>query len=146
MPGPGLDLQASFGDFLRTLETGAEDAAELRLGLRQIKGLAEEAGRRVVDARPASGYSSIQALQEATGLDRRELGALASAGALESLTGHRHQARWAVAGVEKPTPLFTSMDRYEAAPLLRKPTEGQDIVADYQSLGMTLERHPLHLL
>jgi error-prone DNA polymerase len=38
------------------------------------------------------------------------------------------------------------MDRFEASPLLRKPTEGQDIVADYQSLGMTLERHPLHLL
>jgi error-prone DNA polymerase len=139
-----VDINQSHWDC--TLETGAEDAAELRLGLRQVKGLAEEAGRRVVDARPASGYSSIQALQEATGLDRRELGALASAGALESLTGHRHQARWAVAGVEKPTPLFASMDRYEAAPLLRKPTEGQDIVADYQSLGMTLERHPLHLL
>jgi error-prone DNA polymerase len=139
-----VDINQSHWDC--TLETGAEGAAELRLGLRQVKGLAEEAGRRVVDARPASGYSSIQALQEATGLDRRELGALASAGALESLTGHRHQARWAVAGVEKPTPLFASMDRYEAAPLLRKPTEGQDIVADYQSLGMTLERHPLHLL
>jgi len=38
------------------------------------------------------------------------------------------------------------MERYEAAPLLRKPTEGQNIVADYQSLGLTLERHPLHLL
>ena len=30
--------------------------------------------------------------------------------------------------------------------MLRKPSEGQDIVADYQSLGMTLERHPLQLL
>ena len=44
------------------------------------------------------------------------------------------------------TPLLTSMDRYEAAPLLRKPTEGQDIVADYRSTGLTLERHPLCLL
>jgi error-prone DNA polymerase len=30
--------------------------------------------------------------------------------------------------------------------LLKKPTEGQDIVADYQSLGLTLERHPVQLL
>ena len=30
--------------------------------------------------------------------------------------------------------------------MLRKPTEGQDLVADYQSLGMTLGRHPLALL
>ncbi|MGI9272971.1 MAG: error-prone DNA polymerase [Woeseiaceae bacterium] len=139
-----VDINQSHWDC--TLEAGADGAAALRLGLRQIKGLAEEAGRRIIEARPVDGYSSIQMLQEATGLDRRELGALASAGALESLTGHRHQARWAVAGVEKPTPLFASLDRYEAAPLLRKPTEGQNIVADYQSLGMTLERHPLHLL
>jgi error-prone DNA polymerase len=38
------------------------------------------------------------------------------------------------------------MDCYEAVPLLRKPTEGQNIVADYQSLGLTLERHPMRLL
>ena len=129
-----------------TLEKSERGTAALRLGLRQVKGLSEDAGRRVVDARPQSGYRSIQSLVEATGLDRRELGALASAAALESLAGHRHQARWAVAGVEEPTPLFDSMERYEPTPLLRKPTEGQNIVADYKSLGMTLERHPLHLL
>jgi error-prone DNA polymerase len=30
--------------------------------------------------------------------------------------------------------------------MLRKPTEGQDIVADYQSLGLTLGRHPMALV
>lgn len=30
--------------------------------------------------------------------------------------------------------------------MLRPPTEGQDIVADYQSVGLTLRRHPLALL
>ncbi|MGI9247777.1 MAG: OB-fold nucleic acid binding domain-containing protein, partial [Woeseiaceae bacterium] len=58
----------------------------------------------------------------------------------------RYKARWAVSGVEKPMPLFPSMNRYEATPLLRKPTEGQSIVADYQSTGLTLERHPMCLL
>lgn len=43
-------------------------------------------------------------------------------------------------------PLFKSMDRYEPVPLLKKPTEGQNIVADYQSTGLTLERHPMCLL
>jgi error-prone DNA polymerase len=139
-----VDINQSHWDC--TLEADAHGAATLRLGLRQIKGLAEEAGRRAVSVRPGGGYKSIQHLLEATGLDRRELAALASAGALESLAGHRHRARWEVAGVENPTPLFTSMQRYEPAPLLRKPTEGQNIVADYQSIGMTLERHPLYLL
>ena len=51
-----------------------------------------------------------------------------------------------MAGAEKPLPLFPSMARYEPAPLLRTPTEGQNIVADYRSTGLTLERHPLCLL
>jgi error-prone DNA polymerase len=107
--------------------------------------LSEAAGRAIVEAR-TDAYPSIQALQERAGLDRRELNALAAASALKSLAGHRHKARWNVAGVEPPTPLFSSLDRYEAVPMLRKPTEGQDIVADYQSLGLTLGRHPLSLV
>ncbi len=129
-----------------TLEAREDGTAVMRLGLRMIKGLAEEAGQRIVVQRAAEGYSSIQQLLEKASLDRRELAALASASALEVLEGHRHRARWAVAGAEKPTPLLTSMERFEAIPLLRKPTEGQDIVADYQHLGLTLGRHPLRLL
>lgn len=79
-------------------------------------------------------------------MTRRDLDALAAAGALARLEGHRHRARWTVSGVEEPTPLFTSMDRYEAVPMLRRPSEGQDIVADYRSLGLTLGRHPMALL
>lgn len=139
-----VDINQSHWDC--TLEVRDDGKAALRLGLRMVKGLAEEAGRRIVDQRHADGYHSIQQLLEKVGLDRRELGVLASAGALKVLEGHRHRARWAVAGVEKPMPLLASMDRYEAVPLLRKPTEGQDIVADYQSLGLTLGRHPMHLL
>ena len=129
-----------------TLETGEGGQAVLRLGLRVVKGLSEDAGRRIVAERGAGTYLSTQQLLEKARLDRRELGVLASAGALEALEGHRHRARWAVAGVEKPTPLLSSLQRFEPAPLLKRPTEGQDIVADYQSQGLTLGRHPLHLL
>jgi error-prone DNA polymerase len=129
-----------------SLEEGADGAAVMRLGFRMVKGLSEDAGRAIAERRAAQAYTSTQQLQERTGLDRRELEALASAGALKALEGHRHQARWAVAGVEKPGGLFASMDRFEATPLLRKPTEGQDIVADYKSVGLTLERHPMYLV
>ena len=139
-----VDINRS--DWDCTLEAGEDGAAAMRLGLRMVKGLSEDSGSLVVERRPASGYGGTQQLVEQVGLDRRELGVLASAGALEALEGHRHRARWAVAGVEEPTPLLRSMDRYEAAPLLRKPTEGQDIVADYQSTGLTLGRHPVQLL
>ena len=129
-----------------TLETSGDSAAVLRLGLRMVKGLSEDAGQRIVAERDNGRYEKVQNLLERAHLDRRELGVLATSGALRVLSGDRHKARWAVAGAEKPMPLFQSMERYEAAPLLKKPTEGQNIVADYQSTGLTLERHPMCLL
>ena len=139
-----VDINRSSWDC--SLEADETGAATLRLGLRMVKGLSEAAGQRIVAERSQHGFSSIQALLERAALDQRELGVLASSGALQPLSGDRHRARWAVAGVEKPMPLFPSMARYEAAPLLPKPSEGQNIVADYRSTGLTLERHPMCLL
>jgi error-prone DNA polymerase len=54
---------------------------------------------------------------------------------------------WQVSGVERALPLLpadTVVD--EGMPLLRAPHEGQEIVADYGSLGLTLRRHPVALL
>ncbi len=133
-------------DWDSTLERKADDTAAMRLGLRQVKGLAESAGQLIAAERAKNAYRSIQQLAERTGLNRRELEALAAAGALAELDGHRHKARWTVVGVEAPTALFDSMDRYEATPMLRRPTEGQNIVADYKSIGLTLGRHPIELL
>ena len=145
----GVEVRAvgiNDSDWDCTLEAGKENAAVLRLGLRMVKGLSENTGRRIVAERKNGAYRQVQQLLERAHLDQRELGVLATSGALRALSGDRHKARWAVAGAEKPMPLFQSMDRYEAAPLLKKPTEGQNIVADYQSTGLTLERHPMCLL
>jgi len=141
-----LAATANHSDWDSSLEKTNEGCAALRLGLRQIKGLSEDAGRRIATERVAGPYRSIQQLLERSGINRRELNALAAAGALACIAGHRHKARWAVAGVEEPTALFTSMDSFEAVPMLRRPTEGQNIVADYKSLGLTLERHPIAVL
>ena len=139
-----VDINRS--DWDCSLEADDTGAAALRLGLRMVKGLPKEAGERIAAERTSGDYTQVQALLERVGLDRRELGVLASSGALQSLSGDRHRARWDVAGAEKPLPLFPSMERYEATPLLRKPTEGQNIVADYRNTGLTLERHPMCLL
>ncbi|MDX1406393.1 MAG: OB-fold nucleic acid binding domain-containing protein, partial [Woeseiaceae bacterium] len=133
-------------DWDSSLERAADGKPAIRLGLRQVKGLSEEAGQKIVSQRTLERFTSIQALVERTTINRRELDALAAAGALRSIAGHRHKVRWTVAGVEEPMPLISSMDRYEAMPMLKKPTEGQDIVADYQSLGLTLGNHPLALI
>ena len=139
-----VDINSSAWDC--SLEADEAGTPVLRLGLRMVKGLSEAAGQHIVVERSQGNYTEVQALLERAGLDRRELGVLASSGALRPLSGDRHRARWAVAGAERPMPLFPSMARYEAAPLLPKPTEGQNIVADYRSTGLTLERHPMCLL
>jgi error-prone DNA polymerase len=54
---------------------------------------------------------------------------------------------WQVSGVERVLPLLPANTVVEEGiPLLRAPREGQEIVADYGSMGLTLRRHPLALL
>jgi error-prone DNA polymerase len=139
-------VDVNHSDWDCSLERAEDGNAAMRIGLRQIKGLSEAAGKKVAELRENDPFTSIQQLLERTGLNRKDMSALAAAGAFKSLDGHRHKVRWAVAGVEEPTPLLTSLDRYEPAPMLRKPTEGQNIVADFKSLGLSLERHPIALL
>jgi error-prone DNA polymerase len=124
------DVNAS--DWDCTLENGA-----LRLGLRRVSGLPEMTGKRLAAGRP---YASVPGLN----LNRKELRCLAAAGALQSLSGHRRLAHWAAAGAERRAPL--DAPAAEPLPQLAPPREGEDIVADYASLGLTLGRHPLALL
>lgn len=117
----------------------------LRLGLRMVSGLAREAGEGLVRSRTTV-YRSVQDLSGRARLSAADLGALAAAGALADVAGHRYRARWAVAGVEGALPVFPVPHVAEGIPLLRSPTEAEDIAGDYQSLGLTLGRHPLALL
>jgi error-prone DNA polymerase len=129
-----------------TLERGAGGQPALRLGLRLVKGLSAEGAARVVRAREEGAFANVQDLAERARLDRGDLAALAAADALAGLAGHRHRARWDVAGVEPPTPLIERVRIAEGVPLLRAPKEGEEIVADYAHVGLTLRRHPVALL
>ncbi|MDH5456656.1 MAG: error-prone DNA polymerase, partial [Gammaproteobacteria bacterium] len=95
-----VDINRSAWDC--SLETDEAGAPVLRLGLRMVKGLSEDAGRKIVVERSQGNYTAVQALLERVGLGGRELGVLASSGALRPLSGDRHRARWAVAGAETP--------------------------------------------
>ena len=121
-----------------TLEDGA-----VRLGLRMVGGLAAAAGARIAASRPCA---SVADLVQRAGLDRRDLNRLAAAGALQTLAGHRRRAHWAASGVEKGTAFLSSDTKTKDQPEFEPPSEGEEIVADYRSLGFTLGRHPLALL
>lgn len=124
----------------------AATSPALRLGLRMIAGLGEPAATRIVAARTAAPFASVADLAHRAALDARDLRALADAGALAALAGHRHAAVWDVAGVEKLPAILAGSTFAEAPARLAPPSEGQDIVADYRRLGLTLGRHPLALL
>jgi len=118
----------------------------LRLGLRLVGGLSAAGAERIVAARRAAPFASVADLARRAQLDRRDLACLGDAGALATLAGHRHAAVWEVAGIERLPPLLGDSRFDEKVPALPPPTEGQDIVADYRTLGLTLRRHPLALL
>jgi len=129
-----------------TLESGPGGEPALRLGLRMIKGVSRQGVGRLVRARLDGAWRSVEDLARRAALDRRDLQALASADALSGLAGNRHQAGWQVAGIPEPLPLLPPSPAGRAMPLLPVPGEGEAIVADYASLGLTLRRHPLALL
>ena len=122
----------------------------LRLGLRLIQGLSSAGAERLHQQRPADGYESTQQVRQLAGLNQRDMELLAGANAMPDFTANRHQAYWQLLGHEQPSPLFAT----EVAPVytaescqqLPEPTEGQNVLADYASQGLTLQRHPLALL
>jgi error-prone DNA polymerase len=123
---------------------------QLRLGLRLIQGLSREGAERLHLHRPADGYQSTGDIRRLASLNQRDMELLAGANAMPDFTANRHQAYWQLLGHEQPAALFTA----EAAPAytpeicqqLPEPTEGQNVLADYASQGLTLQRHPLALL
>jgi error-prone DNA polymerase len=117
----------------------------LRLGLSMVKGLKLDAAQRVVAARAAGPFVSTEDLARRAKLDRGDLSALAAADALATLAGHRREALWETLAVDAATRLEMPAVHVPPPPL-RAPTEGEEIVGDYGTLGLTLRRHPLALL
>lgn len=121
-------------------------APSLRLGLSMIKGLSSSGITNIVNARQLRIFTSVQDLATRAQLNKKDLECLAAASALKTLTNDRHRAYWQVAGIENDIPVFETLHFTETDVMLHKPTEGQNIVADYQTIGLTLGRHPLALL
>ncbi|WP_445669286.1 error-prone DNA polymerase [Piscinibacter defluvii] len=141
-------VEAAVSDWECTLEGEGEGLRPVRLGLNRIDGFAEEAGRRLVQARAERPFDGVEDMARRATLNAHDLHVLARADALRSLAGHRHQAAWAVAGVDtRPTALLRETRVHEGqAPLLAAPSEVDAMLADYRALGLTLGRHPLALL
>lgn len=146
---------------------------KLRIGLRLVKGLSEAGANSTIEARDSGAFTSIQDLVFRSGINKKDLEAMAAADVLRGLSGDRHRAFWQASGVEmsqrargqqqrgqskKPGALlaegslplsFYSDPEFDkdfgADVLLAVASESQNILGDYNSIGFTLRRHPLAL-
>ncbi|MEP7042508.1 MAG: error-prone DNA polymerase [Dokdonella sp.] len=118
----------------------------LRLGLRQIGGLSQELGERLAVTRRQMPFRDVAELTRRVHLKAAERARLADAGALQTLSGHRHRARWDSAGAELPAPLLAAAAIREQPVVLRTPSLQQDVMADYATQGLSLKGHPLALM
>ncbi|AGA86517.1 error-prone DNA polymerase [Stutzerimonas stutzeri] len=130
-----------------SLEPCSQEQPAIRLGLRMVRSFREADARRIEAARQRQPFTNIHDLCLRAELEPRAREQLADAGVLRGLAGHRHRARWAVAGVEPQLPLFASLPATEETPInLPLPSVSEDLLNDYATLGTTLGPHPLALL
>jgi error-prone DNA polymerase len=127
------------------LESTAQGTA-VRLGLRLVKGLKEESAQAIQDALEEEPFTSAEDLARRTGLNQQQMTALASGDALMSLSGHRRQQVWDATAQRCAPALLRDAPVDEDYLELPAAPEGEEVVFDYASLGLSLRAHPLALL
>src|SRR5665213_2628579 len=123
------------------------EGAALRLGLRQVRGLAAKEVESPIKARTVPLRTPGEIMRRA-GLKRATLERLAAADAFRSLGLDRRQALWAVKGLaETALPLLAGLadpaTPEAALPAMRL---GEHVAVDYVTLGLSLKQHPMALL
>ena len=128
---------------VRTNHTGLP----LRLGLRVVHGVAAIDAARILAAREASPFRSVEDLWRRSGAPLATLEKLAKADAFQALGLNRRQALWAIRGLgESPLPLLDGIERREQPVSLVPLTAGREVVEDYRATQLTLRQHPLFFL
>lgn len=128
------------------LESDPDLNPAVRLGLCVVAGLSAAAVQRIVAARLDSPFTSTEDLALRAELDQGDLKALASADALLALSGHRRQQVWDASALKPAPPLLKGTPVEEDWLELSSAAEGEEVVFDYASTGLSLRRHPVALL
>jgi len=133
----------------------------LRLGMRQVDGMREDAAKKIVAARGA-GYKSIRDLYFRADIDTQSLRRLAHADAFRSIGLDRRNALWVIKGLSsadgkraapEDLPLFAAAADRTPAPLqteenvdLPQLLPGEHVVEDYETLRLSLKAHPVSFM
>jgi error-prone DNA polymerase len=153
-----VDVNHSFWD--NVLERTANGALALRLGFRQVGGLVEQELNALIAVRE-KGFETVESCAARAGLSARCLKTLADADAFRSCRTlslapeksiDRRTALWAARRLPgaKPLPLFAAAGVEELGaepdPQLPDLRIGEEVVADYQTLRLSLRAHPMRIL
>jgi len=141
-----IDVAVSGWDSSLEEPAGQRGQPAVRLGLSLLKGMRQEAAERIELERAAQPFASVADMARRADLDRHDLQVLAGGNALLGLAGNRRQALWQAVGATPDKDLLRPTTPDEEVPTLKPPTEGEEILGDYRSHGLTLGRHPLALL
>ncbi len=164
------EIDVSFSYAQNTLEEKSGKYHAVRLGFRQIGGFrwadpdeeflrqkggkpkAEDWAERIVAARNRRPFTSLEDFARDTGLPKRALILLADADAFRSIGLDRRAALWAVRRLpdDVPLPLFEFAAAREQpdenAPELPLMPLPEQVVADYQTIRLSLKGHPMEFL
>ncbi|MEO8180803.1 MAG: error-prone DNA polymerase, partial [Deltaproteobacteria bacterium] len=144
-------LDSDWDCSLEITGAGADPSGRaLRLGLRMIKGLRQETGERLVKLRRelfADGktFASFQDLIRQLPLPKKDVDALAEAGAFEPLLRERRQVLWA-ARAPRQLGLFRGVQLQEPLVQLPRLQEVEVLALDYERVRLSLTDHPLRHL
>ena len=162
------EVDVSFSHSDNSLEERIAKHHAVRLGFRQIDGfryadpdekdsdgtprMAEDWGMRIVSARTQTPFTSLDDFVHRTRLPKRALILLADADAFRSLGHDRREALWEIRRFPDNVtlPLFTAADARELADegnaLLPEMPRAEQVVADYQTIRLSLKGHPMEFL
>jgi error-prone DNA polymerase len=146
-------VDVSCSEWLCTLEKQAGEVV-LRLGLKYVKGLSEQAGQAIVGARKIRPFANIDDLhQRVPTLRKDELRKLAAVGALNFLgaqdkdvakSSHRRDALWQVERVARSAgPLYEELSEADGNSPLLPMTLPERMQSDFRGTGLTIGRHPV---
>ena len=142
-----LAVDVMCSDWDCTLEPDPSQVqAAVRLGLCMVSGLSRVAAERIGSARAGQPFCTTEDLALRAELDQGDLKALASADALRALSGHRRQQVWEASALKPAPPLLKAVPVEEDWLELPPAAEGEEVVFDYASTGLSLRRHPVALL
>ena len=139
-------INVNLSEWNCTLEKRDDSSLALRLGWRIILGLQKATATQIAVARERGVFVSQSDFARRTELGRSELMLLAKAGAFQSLGTPRRTAQWDAMPARESAPLFAAIDDVEPDVALPRMTSAQEVIADYQTAGLSLRAHPLSFL